>query len=47
MTMLKKILQCGDEGLLEQMGFEHFEVFTRGLSEASLHESLLEYIECR
>lgn len=45
--MLKKILMFGDEGLLEQLGFEYFEVFLRGLSETSLLEAVLDYIECR
>lgn len=45
--ILKKILQFGDEGLLEQLGFEYFEMFLRGLSESCLHETVLEYIDCR
>ena len=45
--LLKKVFMFGDEGLLDQLGFEYFNLFLRGLSEASLHEAVVEYIECR
>jgi Leucine-rich repeat (LRR) protein len=47
LNILKKMLQCGDEALLEQLGLENFKLFLQGLSKASLYEMVQDYLECR